>query len=380
MSLVVTLSLIAGSLLVIIALYFMSPILSALFSALSTIVQGVGRVLSFAPSWMKVGFFVLMMAFMSGFVVNWFFAADKVCLGGVPYTGPVGSSMLAKGVPEGQVTSEADLGKFNRIVTFLSGESGLSKTRWGTFYVASSDPQVRQTDFVKTGQLLAMPYGSNGSTFKKAGDSIDDDFAVCRITNETRFRLFSLVSGAWFNNDVKVNAGHCYLMRGGCIGSISDTQASFTYRIKYDGNTVKFTGNDADFNQPNVPGSGTTGLSQCMQINARDSDNKGTIFLVNPLNGSDSGYVHASYVNVLEGLDANTTIAGSTNARKTFMGTDFSQVVQNDSSTLTYGCSNDGEDNVTILLWGFDIFNWENMVILIAMVAILGLLKWIGLF
>jgi len=94
-----------------------------------------------------------------------------------------------------------------------------------------------------------------------------------------------------------------------------------------------------------------------------------------------SGYVEG--VEYVTGAEAQTSMdasGGADGSRKSFVireDSQFTKVVGSPADAVSYAC--DAEDDIVILFFGIDIFNWTTLVVIIVLFGMLGLLKWMGI-
>lgn len=370
--------------------------INVLINAIGHMFNFIGRILSFAPGWLKVGFFAILMVSTLGLMVNWLFAADIVCAGGTPYVAPsLIESWTAKGLPTaGELKSsnyDSASGALKSLTLNPYGTS-IAPTKFGTFLTVGGDVDIvsdppLSTDWA-TDAVIAVPptfdqTTENGSIISGTGFLAKEKIAALKLCRATSLfqRPFS---------DYPMNA--CYMTSNYDCGL--DTQmAVVTYRVV---GAKSSTGKVMSKISVQVVSaglfSGDSWSEDCSQhlsgsIRLIPSDEKGTKDILGDATVQDSlfsgsgsdfagydGYFIGKYIRV---VDVGIENLSGTTAREEYVA-GFPKAVMS-GATLTYSCSKD--DDVELGVFGMkNLFSVTGLMFLLVIGGLLSLMKGIGYF
>jgi hypothetical protein len=368
-----------------------------LFHTIVNIFNGIANVFSrifgWAPTPLRILFFLLVAVLTVGFMVNWFIAADKVCaFNGALYEGDALAVMTAK------FSDSADRSVY------------LNNDLVGNFLVLGADVKAKPAvgienyndlmivvppDFDLEAYPSATGVGGKVAGTQKYKYYFDggSPSSLCFAGDCTKDLSGKDVID--FNlqvNPVQVNGSQrCNLHWVGGLESRALGYVSYSTKLADDGTTVllEVSGSGGsveklfglvvgEFNLGMCP---QTGVDGEVLLKAWGQNTNGTpeffegwvqskYFSVNDLPNVDVNNVKD--VSKIVGIGGRESLIVDANHR---WDNSFVEVKQNNSDIITYGC--DESNNVTVKLQGIDIFSKELLVVFIVGMGLIMLLKYL---
>jgi hypothetical protein len=388
-------------------------ILGAILSFFGTFMNVLTRTISWAPRWVQVGLFLIVGVGLLGTISNWAVASDVVCSDGVVYQADSFlSATMAKMLPGDQETAVEDTDAASTasdssapVVESPSAISDISLLlydpattypafgKWGTFIQAGNNvstvPDLPMS--MQSKLLIALPPYTVVDNYNFSEDrfAFDSNLSVFKFSEKATLRVMRETSLSSYISGRTV--GRCYLddvsTLAGMIDNfgttatwLMDDVSIITYRFstgelndrRFVNLNVEYTDLESDGGLNKCPQTGLPGEVLLRTSPSYQTSTGSVIQIV-----SQEGWVSAKYFSVQElGVDPDSLLQeGELTRRSSFIsksGDSFSKWVGSSDDSITYSCG-DG-DQVNVLVWGLDVFNFQTLILLIAIGVIFVLL------